>query len=473
MQIPDFSKAKILIIGDVMLDRYWTGPTARISPEAPVPIVRVVDMEDRPGGAANVAINAATLGAQVVLIGMTGQDEAAQILTDRLAAMNVTCEFSKVATQDTITKLRIMSRNQQLLRLDFEKSFAKDDKSELLAKFEEQVKHTDLVVLSDYSKGCLSDPQSLILLARKYNKPVIVDPKGSDFARYTGATLLTPNMSEFEGEMGICESEDELFTHAQSLKQKCDLDAVLVTRSEKGMSLFQDQVYHLPAHAKEVYDVTGAGDTVISTLACCIAVGLPLERACQFANHAASVVVGKLGTSTVSTTELAIAVNAQAHQGGGVMNAQQLRLAVQQAQHKGERVVMTNGCFDILHSGHVAYLTEAATLGDRLIVAVNTDDSVRKLKGEGRPINNIQRRMAVLAGLSAVDWVVPFSDDTPQALIADILPDVLVKGGDYKIHEIAGGNEVIANGGEVRVLLFEEGVSTTGIISQIVNADAK
>ncbi|MFT5713350.1 MAG: D-beta-D-heptose 7-phosphate kinase/D-beta-D-heptose 1-phosphate adenosyltransferase, partial [Glaciecola sp.] len=439
----------------------------------PVPVVRVVDMEDRPGGAANVAINAATLGAQVVLIGMTGKDEAAQILNDRLAAMNVTCEFVKVASQDTITKLRIMSRNQQLLRLDFEKSFATDDKSELLAKFEERVQQTDVVVLSDYSKGCLSDPQSLILLARKYNKPIIVDPKGSDFSRYKGATLLTPNLSEFEGEMGFYESEDELFNYAQALKQKCDLDAVLVTRSEKGMSLYQDQVYHLPAHAKEVYDVTGAGDTVISTLACCIAVGLPLERACQFANHAASVVVGKLGTSTVSTTELAIAVNAQVHQGGGVMNAQQLRLAVQQAQHKGERVVMTNGCFDILHSGHVAYLTEAATLGDRLIVAVNTDDSVRKLKGEGRPINNLQRRMAVLAGLSAVDWVVPFSDDTPQSLIADILPDVLVKGGDYKIPEIAGGKEVIANGGEVRVLLFEDGVSTTGIISQIVNADAK
>jgi D-beta-D-heptose 7-phosphate kinase/D-beta-D-heptose 1-phosphate adenosyltransferase len=473
MQIPDFSKAKILIIGDVMLDRYWTGPTVRISPEAPVPVVRVVDMEDRPGGAANVAINAATLGAQVVLIGMTGKDEAAQILNDRLAAMNVTCEFVKVASQDTITKLRIMSRNQQLLRLDFEKSFETDDKSELLAKFEEQVQHTDVVVLSDYSKGCLSDPQSLILLARKYNKPIIVDPKGSDFSRYKGATILTPNLSEFEGEMGFYESEDELFTHAQALKQKCDLDAVLVTRSEKGMSLYQDQVYHLPAHAKEVFDVTGAGDTVVSTLACCIAVGLPLENACQFANHAASVVVGKLGTSTVSTTELAIAVNAQVHQGGGVMNAQQLRLAVQQAQHRGERVVMTNGCFDILHSGHVAYLTEAATLGERLIVAVNTDDSVRKLKGEGRPINNLQRRMAVLAGLSAVDWVVPFSDDTPQSLIADILPNVLVKGGDYKISEIAGGNEVIANGGEVRVLLFEDGVSTTGIISQIVNADAK
>jgi D-beta-D-heptose 7-phosphate kinase/D-beta-D-heptose 1-phosphate adenosyltransferase len=387
--------------------------------------------------------------------------------------MNVRCEFSKVPTQDTITKLRIVSRNQQLLRLDFEKSFAKDDKSELVAKFEQEVQKSDLVVLSDYSKGCLSDPQSLISLARKYNKPVVVDPKGSDFGKYHGASLITPNMSEFEGEMGECESEDELFNKAQELKSKCNLEAVLVTRSEKGMSLFQEEAYHLPAHAKEVYDVTGAGDTVISTLACCIAVGLPLERACQFANHAASVVVGKLGTSTVSTTELAIAVNAQVHQGGGVMNAEQLRLAVQQAQHKGERVVMTNGCFDILHSGHVAYLTEAATLGDRLIVAVNTDDSVRKLKGEGRPINNLQRRMAVLAGLSAVDWVVPFSEDTPQSLIANILPDVLVKGGDYQIHEIAGGKEVIANGGEVRVLLFEEGVSTTGIISQIVNADAK
>lgn len=486
MQIPDFSQANILIIGDVMLDRYWTGPTARISPEAPVPVVRVDDIEDRPGGAANVAINAATLGAKVTLMGMTGEDEAAQILSDRLAAMNVHCSFSKVAGQDTITKLRVMSRNQQLLRLDFEKSFAKDDKKDLLAQFENEVQKVDLVVLSDYNKGCLSDPQALIQIANKYHKPIVVDPKGSDFAKYRGATIITPNMSEFEGEMGEVESEGDLLSKVQALQNKCELDAVLVTRSEKGMSLFYKEevtdkkadpselsAYHLPAHAKEVYDVTGAGDTVISMLACGMSVGLSLPVACQFANHAASVVVGKLGTSTVTNTELALAVNAQAHQDGGIVNAEQLKLVVKQAQAKGEKVVMTNGCFDILHSGHVAYLSEAARLGDRLIVAVNTDESVRKLKGEGRPINNAQRRMAVLAGLSAVDWVLPFSEDTPQALIADILPDILVKGGDYQIHEIAGGKEVMDNGGEVRVLLFEEGVSTTGIISQIVNADAK
>jgi D-beta-D-heptose 7-phosphate kinase/D-beta-D-heptose 1-phosphate adenosyltransferase len=500
MQIPDFSQAKLLIVGDVMLDRYWSGSTARISPEAPVPVVKVGDTEDRPGGAANVAINAATLGAQVTLIGMTGQDEAAQILSDRLGAMQVKCEFAKVQGQDTITKLRVMSRNQQLLRLDFEKSFSNDDKSELLAKFEAQVQQADLVVLSDYDKGCLSDPQALISIAKKYAKPVIVDPKGKQFDKYAGATLITPNMAEFEAEMGEVNSEDELLTKATLLHKKCGLDALLVTRSEKGMSLYSSlssdlgfpaqpssqlsshaensngehlSAYHLPAHAKEVYDVTGAGDTVISTLACAIACGVELSQACQLANHAASVVVGKLGTSTVSTTELVLAVNVKAHDDGGEMNAEQLKLMVQRAQAKGERVVMTNGCFDILHSGHVAYLTEAAALGDRLIVAVNTDDSVRKLKGEGRPINNVSRRMAVLAGLGAVDWVVPFSEETPQQLIANILPDVLVKGGDYKVHEIAGGQEVIENGGEVKVLIFEDGVSTTGIISQIVNADAK
>jgi D-beta-D-heptose 7-phosphate kinase/D-beta-D-heptose 1-phosphate adenosyltransferase len=475
MQLPDFSNSKILIIGDLMLDRYWSGATGRISPEAPVPVVNVRDAEDRPGGAANVAINAASLGAKVSLLGLVGDDEAATTLANKLNVLDIDCQFEVVAGFDTITKLRIMSRNQQLLRLDFEKSFEAVDKAALITRFQKIIDSVDLVVLSDYAKGCLSDPQSLIKIATAKNKPVIVDPKGDDFAKYSGATLITPNMSEFEQVAGKCETEAQLAIQANYFLQDLALDALLVTRSENGMSLFSKNeakqsadTLHLPAQAKEVYDVTGAGDTVVSTLACALAVGAPLQFACQLANHAASVVVGKLGTSTVSNTELALSINAQAHIDGGVMNLERLLAEVKKSQQSGETVVMTNGCFDILHSGHVSYLTEAAKLGQRLIVAVNSDESVRRLKGEGRPINNASRRMAVLAGLSAVDWVIEFGDDTPQALIAEVLPDILVKGGDYQVHEIAGGKEVIENGGEVRVLHFEEGVSTTGIIKQIV-----
>ena len=277
-------------------------------------------------------------------------------------------------------------------------------------------------------------------------------------------------MEELNHVVGESTTEKSLVSNAQQVKTELNLDALLLTRSEQGMTLFEgdNAEFHLPAKAKEVYDVTGAGDTVVSTLAVALASKLPLQAACVLANLAASVVVGKLGTSTVTNTELALALGEQSvHLDGGVMTEGQLEMAMAAAKARGERIVMTNGCFDILHSGHVAYLEEAAQLGDRLIVAVNTDASVTKLKGPGRPVNNTNRRMAVLAGLSAVDWVVPFTEDTPQRLIASLLPDILVKGGDYQIDEIAGGKEVIANGGEVQVLTFEDGVSTTGIIERI------
>lgn len=470
MILPDFSQAKVLIVGDLMLDRYWSGGTGRISPEAPVPVVNVSGSEDRPGGAANVAVNVATLGAKVTLLGMCGHDENARILKEKLSSFDINCEFFEVPERDTITKLRVMSRNQQLLRLDFEKSFADVDKSALLTTFNQALDDVDIVILSDYAKGCLSDPQSLIRAAKQKGKKVIVDPKGSDFEKYENATLITPNVAELYAVVGEQDNEQSLVASAQSLKASLSLDGLLLTRSEDGMTLFEtgEDEFHLPAKAKEVYDVTGAGDTVVSTLAVALASRLPMQAACVLANLAASVVVGKLGTSTVTNTELALAVGEQSvHLDGGVMSEEQLAIAMRASKSRGERIVMTNGCFDILHSGHVSYLEEAAQLGDRLIVAVNTDRSVTELKGPGRPVNNVNRRMAVLAGLSAVDWVVPFEEDTPQRLIARLLPDILVKGGDYKIEDIAGGKEVIENGGEVKVLTFEDGVSTTGIIERI------
>ncbi|NVK54916.1 MAG: bifunctional D-glycero-beta-D-manno-heptose-7-phosphate kinase/D-glycero-beta-D-manno-heptose 1-phosphate adenylyltransferase HldE [Alteromonadaceae bacterium] len=471
MALPNFNQVHILVVGDVMLDRYWSGSTARVSPEAPVPVVNINDIEDRPGGAANVAINLASLGAKVTLLGMVGNDENADILHNRLSGYGIECIFTRCEGLDTITKLRVMSRNQQLLRMDFERSFVDVDKATLNASYAAHVAACDAVILSDYAKGALSDPQTLIAQARQHSVPVIVDPKGNDFAKYHGATLITPNMAELKVVVGEINSEQQLIERANTLCKTLALEALLVTRSEQGMTLFvpDSDELHLPAKAKEVYDVTGAGDTVISILAASIAAGESLERASVLANLAASIVVGKLGTSSITTTELAVAAGQHSHPDGGVMSEEQLMLAVKASQARGEKVVMTNGCFDILHAGHVSYLDAAAKLGDRLIVAVNTDASVQALKGPGRPVNTVARRMAVLAGLSAVDWVVPFSEDTPQRLIASVLPDILVKGGDYKVEDIAGGQEVLDNGGTVKVLHFEEGVSTTGIIETIVS----
>lgn len=469
LHLPDFSGARVTVVGDLMLDRYWSGGTGRISPEAPVPVVNIAEQEDRPGGAANVAMNLATLGAKVTLIGRSGDDESADTLTRQLSGLGVECDFVRDPEVDTITKLRIMSRSQQLIRLDFEQLMYQQDAGALIAKATAALSHTDVLVLSDYAKGTLNCTQALIEAANKAGVKVVVDPKGSSFEKYAGAFLLTPNMSEFETIVGAIETEAELVEKGHQLRRDLQLDALLITRSEKGMTLLREgeDELHLPAQAKEVYDVTGAGDTVISTLAASIAAQSTLDGACALANMAASIVVGKLGTSCVSVNELKSGLQIHSQFDTGVMSQEQLQYAVAMAKSRGETVVMTNGCFDILHAGHVAYLEQAAALGDRLIVAVNEDASVTRLKGDGRPVNPAERRMAVLAGLGAVDWVVPFGEDTPRDLIASVLPDLLVKGGDYKPEEIAGAKEVWDNGGEVKVLNFEDGVSTTSIINRI------
>ena len=467
--LPDFGRAGVLVIGDVMLDRYWYGPTQRISPEAPVPVVKVETIEERPGGAANVAMNIAALGTSSRLIGLTGADEAAQTLSRTLENVNVGCDFVEVSTHPTITKLRILSRNQQLIRLDFEEGFDNIDPEPINQQMRSTVGSVGAVVLSDYAKGALSDVQTLIGIARDAGVPVLIDPKGTDFERYRGATLLTPNLSEFEAVAGKCRDVDDIVQRGMALLSDYELSALLVTRSENGMTLLQPgkEPVHLPTLAQEVYDVTGAGDTVIGVLAAALAAGCSLEDACFLANAGAGVVVGKLGTSTVSPVELENAIHARPDSGFGVMDEQQLKAAVEQARARGEKVVMTNGVFDILHAGHVSYLANARQLGDRLIVAVNSDASTRRLKGDSRPVNPLINRMIVLGALEAVDWVVSFEEDTPQRLISEILPDLLVKGGDYKPEEVAGGQEVVANGGEVRILNFEDGISTTNIIKTI------
>ncbi|UQY43627.1 bifunctional D-glycero-beta-D-manno-heptose-7-phosphate kinase/D-glycero-beta-D-manno-heptose 1-phosphate adenylyltransferase HldE [Mixta hanseatica] len=467
--LPEFNRAEVLVVGDVMLDRYWYGPTSRISPEAPVPVVKVDNVEERPGGAANVAMNIAALGASSRLIGLTGIDDAARALGVSLQNVNVKCDFVALPTHPTITKLRVLSRNQQLIRLDFEEGFAGIDPEPLHQRIAAALPRSGALVLSDYAKGALASVQQMIQLARVANVPVLVDPKGTDFERYRGATLLTPNLSEFEAVVGKCQDEAQIVERGMQLVADYELSALLVTRSENGMTLLQPgkAPLHLPTQAQEVYDVTGAGDTVIGVLAASLASGDDLEAACFLANAAAGVVVGKLGTSTVSPVELENAIHARPESGFGIMDEAQLKDAVALARQRGEKVVMTNGVFDILHAGHVSYLSNARKLGDRLIVAVNSDASTRRLKGDSRPVNPLENRMIVLGALESVDWVVSFEEDTPQRLIAGVLPDLLVKGGDYKPEEIAGSEEVWANGGEVRVLNFEDGISTTNIIKRI------
>jgi D-beta-D-heptose 7-phosphate kinase/D-beta-D-heptose 1-phosphate adenosyltransferase len=469
--IPNFSTAHVLVIGDVMLDRYWHGTTSRISPEAPVPIVHVQQQQERPGGAGNVALNISALGAETTLIGVTGQDEAADKIQQHLQTHGTHCALIQLKAVPTVTKLRVLSRHQQLIRLDFEQTHIPLDSEQILATMLAHLPKTKAVILSDYGKGTLTDPQSLIQAAHQADIPILIDPKGTDFTKYRGATLITPNRNEFEAVVGACQTEQILVEKGEILRESLELEALLITRSEQGMTLIRKgyEALHLPAHAREVFDVTGAGDTVIGVLASCLAAGEDLVSATALANIAAGLVVGKLGAETVTIAELQYALHTQENR--GIYDVNSLKTVVQTAQANGENIVMTNGCFDILHAGHVQYLRQARQLGERLIVAVNDDESVKRLKGQSRPINTLEQRMTVLNALECVDWVIPFSQDTPEQLICALLPDILVKGGDYKIQDIAGGDCVMQNGGKVLVLDFLQGVSTTNTIQRIQTKD--
>ncbi len=467
--LPDFSAARVLVAGDLMLDRYWHGATERISPEAPVPVVHVRDEEGRAGGSGNVAVNIAALGGQVTLLGLVGDDEAADNLEKGLKGAGVRTHLLRESAYPTITKLRVISRHQQLIRLDFEDGFPDHDAADMLSRFQALLAEHDVVVLSDYGKGTLADPQAWIRLAREAQRPVLVDPKGLDFSRYRGATLVTPNLSEFEAVAGTCASEEQLEISARRLARDCGLEHLLVTRGEQGMSLFSGngEVHHLPTRAQEVFDVTGAGDTVIATLAAALAAGQSMESATALANLAAGIVVGKLGTASVSAAELEQGLQEQRLAEHGVVTEDLLADLVAAARNRGERIVFTNGCFDLLHAGHVTYLEQASRLGDRLIVAVNVDETVRQLKGPERPVNPLENRMHVLAALGFVDWVVPFAEETPERLICRLKPDLLVKGGDNDPDAIPGAACVREAGGEVKVLSYVDGVSTTSIVDSI------
>jgi len=466
----NFQDKHILVVGDVMLDRYWHGGTSRISPEAPVQVVKVSDIEDRPGGAANVALGLAKLGMQVTLVGIVGQDENAIALEKFLKESGVVCKFVSTKEAPTITKLRLMSRHQQLIRMDFEEDFSFfSAATELKAVVNAYITKVDAVIFSDYAKGTLSNVKELIGIATQANTPSFVDPKGSDFSIYEGATLVKPNLLEFELIVGRCETNEAFIERGEMLRKQFGWQSLLVTRGEDGLVLFEEgkAPFTLATAAREVFDVTGAGDTVISVLTAIYTTSKRFVDAVEYANQAAGYVVGKLGTASITAQQLeAIMFARNRTQNFGVLSPENLLEQIQLAQMNGEKIVFTNGCFDILHPGHIAYMKQAKALGDRLIVAVNTDASVKQLKGDKRPINDLEHRMAVLEGVGAIDWVTWFDEKTPKEIIETLSPDVLVKGGDYDLSTIVGANHVLSTGGEVKVLTFVDGYSTSAIIEK-------
>lgn len=465
--LPDFSKAHVLVVGDVMLDRYWSGKASRISPEAPVPVVQVKNIEDRVGGAGNVALNIAKLGGNVTLLGVVGDDEEGRLIKQLLEVSGVLCNLVVEKNIRSICKLRILAQHQQLIRIDFEETPLVFECDKLAVQFSQRLSENKVVVFSDYGKGTLKGVQAHISQAKNAGAKVLVDPKGMDYQPYAYADLITPNLSEFQSVMGVCKTETELVLKGRDLIEKLHIPNLLVTRGEAGMTLIQqDHDHSISAQAKDVFDVTGAGDTVIAVLAACVGSGMDWQEAMYLGNLAGGIVVGKLGTSTVSTEELTRAMHGEKDSPFGVVSEAELAPIIARAKANGEKIIMTNGCFDILHIGHVTYLEQAKALGDRLCVAVNSDESVKILKGESRPINGLQERMALLAALSCVDWVVPFSEETPERLYCEILPDVIVKGGDYRPEQVAGGDCVIKAGGEVKILPFVEGQSTTNLIKK-------
>ncbi|MEJ5283908.1 MAG: bifunctional D-glycero-beta-D-manno-heptose-7-phosphate kinase/D-glycero-beta-D-manno-heptose 1-phosphate adenylyltransferase HldE [Brevinematia bacterium] len=462
----NFNKVSVLVIGDVMLDTYLYGSVNRISPEAPVPVINIKKETFVLGGAANVANNISKLKAKTTLIGLVGEDDNAILLKNLLKEENISYNLFPMLSK-TITKTRIVSGNQQLLRIDFEDSFSFNEENEkkFIFTLKDEIYKNDIVLISDYAKGvCSYDVcKEVIKEAKKQKKHILIDPKKKDWERYEGATLITPNLkelSEFVGE-NILNKDDEVKEALKTAYSKIKVDYLLVTRSEKGMTLYDGtKFYDFPTEAKEVYDVSGAGDTVIATLSVAIASGMSFEDAVFTANKAAGVVVAKAGTAPIYYDELVREFEKQKL--NKLLSLEELLVVLEDLKKKGKRIVFTNGCFDILHRGHITYLSEAKKLGDILVIGLNSDSSVKRLKGESRPINNENDRALMLSALEMVDYVVLFNEDTPYEILSKIKPDILVKGGDYKVENVVGREFAK----ETIILNFVDGYSTTSIIKK-------
>jgi D-beta-D-heptose 7-phosphate kinase/D-beta-D-heptose 1-phosphate adenosyltransferase len=470
----EWSNKRLLVVGDVMLDKYVWGEVSRVSPEAPVPVVRSIHQNERPGGAANVAMNLVHLGAQVRLIGFTGGDGDERLLIESLRSNRIVPEFVISEGFPTITKTRILGGRQQMLRLDTERLGARQqaDYDLLVERALAQLPSSHAVVLSDYAKGVLTPEvcQAVIQAARRLGIPVLVDPKNADFTCYSGASTICPNLSELSLATRLdVHDQEALLAAAEAMVTAFNLKFLAVTMSEKGIVLIQPEKRFLaPALARQVFDVSGAGDTVIAVLALCLASGLKPETAVQLANVAAGIVVAKVGTVPVEKYELlaALAPEIALHAESKVLTLPELVSRVTLWKANGERIVFTNGCFDLLHVGHITVLEQARLFGDRLIVAINSDASVRELKGPSRPIVGDRERGRVLAALAAVDAVVVFNEPTPLGVIMATRPDVIVKGGDYGVETVVGAQEVQSWGGQAKIVPTVEGYSTTRLIEE-------
>jgi D-beta-D-heptose 7-phosphate kinase / D-beta-D-heptose 1-phosphate adenosyltransferase len=487
LKLFDFSNAKLLVIGDIMLDEYWVGETNRISPEAPVPIVLIKNYDYRAGGAANVALNIAAFGCQVDLLGLAGNDQTAKTLFNlinqhhKIRNLVTTTEY-----QPTINKLRIISNDQQVFRIDREQHFCAKSFNKLVQDFKLALStnNYNAIVLSDYNKGSLQDPELIINIANKYTIPVIIDPKNTNYLLYKNAYLLTPNLKEFKQMVNVSSdkelSDQKIIQHGHTLIKELNLQALIVTKGKNGINLltkdYKDQ--HFKASPHEVFDVTGAGDTVTATIAACLATNNnQLNLATHIATVAAGINVNKLGTSCINLGELQHSLDVDNnHLKLGIIDKEQLALIIKQRQLSGEIIVLINGCFDVLHLGHIQYIKKAKSFGTRLVIAINDDDSIKNLKGNARPINNLEHRMQVLAALKDVDWVVPFNHIRPGNLIELLNPNVLVKTKEAfktieEIPEYEGAHHVLKQGGKVylldRPLVESCDTSSTKIIEAI------
>lgn len=475
--VPHFGENKqhALVIGDVMLDRYLIGEVNRISPEAPVPVVLIKSEQQRAGGAANVAANLALLGINTRMVGLVGADNEGQLLLAAMQACGIdTAAMINTTTRPTIAKTRILGGHQQMIRLDQEiasELSAAEASATTKAIDAALAQQPALVILSDYAKGLLTEQicQHVIQYCRRQQIPVLVDPKGRNYDKYRGATALTPNKKETAEACDTPVNDVALIDKATALKSRLSLDFLAVTRGEEGITLIADRTDHLSATAKQVFDVSGAGDTVIATLAAGLMHGLSALDSLSLANIAAGVVVGKVGTVPITKADLvdAIATAQGSEQAHKVCELPDLLHKVATWKQQGQKIVFTNGCFDLLHAGHVTYLEGAKKRGDKLVLGLNTDRSVSALKGPTRPVVNEQDRARVLAALESIDAVILFDEDTPLNLINAIQPNVIAKGSDYTADQVVGGKEVLSWGGEIALIDLVEGRSTTNLIKKL------
>lgn len=469
----DFSALHILIVGDLILDHYVHGSTERTSPEAPVPVVLFREEKMIPGGAANVARNVCAAGAQAMCVGIVGEDPESRMLLDGLTAIGADCTgILTVANRPTTTKTRIISQNQQMVRLDREDNSAisSEAQEKLVASCRAAMAQCDAVIISDYGKGVLAPSvlRAVIDATDSRGIPSFIDPKGRDYSKYRGVHALTPNAREAYEASGFATNTVEgLRDAAQAIIAQTGCELLAITRGSDGVALFHEtrEPLLIAAAAREVFDVTGAGDTFVAFLALGIANGCTASEAARLANAAAGVVVGKSGAATVSPVELRAAMSPGAV-GRKLRTREELKEITEQLRSSGKKIVFTNGCFDFIHAGHVAFLQSARALGDALILATNTDETITRLKGEPRPIIKQQQRESLLAAIEAVDYIVTFSDPTPHELIRELRPDIVVKGSNYTREQVEGWEIVEGYGGRIELLDVLEDISTRELLAQ-------